>query len=220
VTESHSPLRLAGRVLAITAAVAFVALLIYGVTTKSADTTIDDSLSKAKPVAAPTFDLAVLEHGTPRPAARALGSALADGRLSLRELRGTPVVLNFWASWCVPCRDETPGLQRTWAATSKQNVAIVGLNMQDLSEDARAFSREFRVSYPNIRDQRDDIARKYGTTGVPETFFIDPRGRIVGHVIGVVSPAQLRDGIAAAAAGHVLGAEAGGAQGTQRSPTS
>jgi cytochrome c biogenesis protein CcmG/thiol:disulfide interchange protein DsbE len=219
MTESRSPLRLAGRALAITAAVAFVALLIYGVTTKSADTTIDDSLSKAKPVAAPAFDLPVLQSGAKRPAARVLGPALADGRLALRELRGTPVVLNFWASWCVPCRDETPDLQRTWAASSSQNVAIIGLNMQDLTDDARAFSREFRVTYPNIRDQRDDIARKYGTTGVPETFFIDPQGRIVGHVIGVVSPAQLRDGIQAAAAGRVLGAEAGGAQGTKAPAT-
>jgi cytochrome c biogenesis protein CcmG/thiol:disulfide interchange protein DsbE len=214
MTESRSPLRLAGRILAILGAAAFVALLVYGVVTKSADTTIDDSLSKATPVAAPGFDLPVLEPGTPRPAAKALSGALADGRLRLRELRGTPVVLNFWASWCVPCREESPDLQRQWRATRASGVVVLGLDMQDITDDARDFIREFRLTYPMVREGGNGTARRYGTTGIPETFFISPAGKVVGHVIGVASPDQLRLGVRAARAGRPLGVEEGGEQRT------
>jgi len=204
--RSTSPLRLAGRAAAILVGIAFVALLAYGLTTKSADTTIDDALARSEPVAAPAVDLPVLERGA---ATGALAPALADGRLRLDELRGTPVVLNFWASWCVPCRTEAPVLEAGWRA-SRNRVAFVGLDMQDLTSDARDFLRELKITYPTIRDRGNDVARDFGTTGLPETFFIDTRGRVVGHVIGVVSPGQLRAGIAAARAGRPAGVDEGG----------
>jgi cytochrome c biogenesis protein CcmG/thiol:disulfide interchange protein DsbE len=120
------------------------------------------------------------------------------------------VVLNFWASWCVPCRQEAPTLERFWRAERASGAVVLGLDMQDVTDDARAFVRQFGMTYPNVRDQGNDAARRYATTGIPETFFIGPAGRIVGHVIGVVSDGQLRDGLAAARAGRPLGVRQGG----------
>ena len=201
------------RGLAVAVAVGFVALLAYGLATKSSDTRIDDALADGRPIAAPGFELDVLQRGAV-PGHSRLASALADGRLSLRELRGSPVVLNFWASWCVPCREEAPDLQRQWRATRAAGVVVLGLDMQDVTDDARDFVREFDLDYPMVREGGDDTAQRYGTTGLPETFFIGPAGKVVGHVIGTVAPDQLRLGVAAARAGRPLGVEEGG----QRSP--
>jgi cytochrome c biogenesis protein CcmG/thiol:disulfide interchange protein DsbE len=124
------------------------------------------------------------------------------------------VVLNFWASWCVPCREESPELQREWTAQRARGVVFLGLDMQDITDDARAFVREFRLTYPMVREGSNDTARRYGTTGIPETFFISRRGQVVGHVIGAASARQLRVGVAAARAGRPLGPQQGGDQRT------
>jgi len=205
------PLRYAGRVLAALLAGSFVALLVYGVLTKAQDTTIDDSLARSRAVPAPAFELPVLQRGAAGSAAAArVAPALSDGRLALRELRGTPVVLNFWASWCVPCREEAPALERGWREQGRRGVLFLGLNMQDITDDARAFIRDFGLTYPNVRDRGNEVARRYGATGLPETFFISATGNVVAHVIGVVSAQQLRDGVAAAQAGRPLGVKEGG----------
>jgi cytochrome c biogenesis protein CcmG/thiol:disulfide interchange protein DsbE len=189
----------------------FLAVLVYGVVTRSPNRRIDDQLAEARPVQPPPFELAVLQRGAPAgPLAEPLGRALADGRVSLRELRGTPLVLNFWASWCLPCREEAPRLERTWRTERANGVLFIGLNMQDLTDDARAFLREFRISYLNIRDPSNRVARGWGVTGLPETFFLRADGRVVGHVIGVVSPRQLANGIASARSGRPVGALTGG----------
>jgi cytochrome c biogenesis protein CcmG/thiol:disulfide interchange protein DsbE len=201
------------RGVAIAVAVAFVALLAYGLATKGSDTRIDDALADGRPIAAPAFDLDVLQRGDV-PGHSRLAAALADDRLSLRELRGSPVVLNFWASWCVPCREESPDLQRQWRASRAAGVVVLGLDMQDITDDARDFIREFRLTYPMVREGGNGTARRYGTTGIPETFFISPAGQVVGHVIGVASPDQLRLGVRAARAGRPLGVEEGGEQRT------
>ena len=190
---------------------AFVALLVYGLVVKVPDPGIDDRLGRGQAAPAPGFELSVLQRGSLGPVLeRRLGPALADGRLGAAELRGTPVVLNFWASWCDPCRDEAPLLEGTWRRARAGGVTFVGLNMQDLTGDARGFMREFAVSYVNVRDQSDAVARKWGVTGIPETFFLAGDGRIVGHVVGIVSADQLRDGIEAARAGRPLGTLSGG----------
>lgn len=213
MTERSHPLRYAGRAVAALLAVGFVALLAYGLLTKSGDTTVDDALSKSRSVATPRAELPVLIAPAPGSAAATrIAPALADGRVNLRELQGSPVVLNFWASWCVPCRDEAPLLERQWRANRDAGVVFVGLDMQDLTDDARAFADRFATDYLTIRDRGNDVARRFGVTGLPETFFISARGRIVAHVIGVVSPAQLADGIAAARAGRPLGVSDGGAR--------
>ena len=213
MTAQRGALRYAGRALAALVAAGFVGLLVYGLLTKSPSSTIDDSLKQSRSVAAPGFELPVLLRPAPgSEAAHRAAPALADGRVSLRELRGAPVVLNIWASWCIPCRDETPELQRGWERDRDRGVIYVGLDMQDITDDALAFSRQFGVDYLNVRDGTNKVARSFGATGVPETYFISAAGRVVGHVVGVVAPPQLRDGVAAAIAGRPLGVEQGGAR--------
>lgn len=205
------------RAIAMLACAALVALLVYGLVARSPDTTVDDSLANHQAPQAPAFTLAVLQRGHLGPKlAPATARALADGRLSLNELRGRRVVLNFWASWCIPCREEAPLLERTWRRARRDGVLFLGLDMQDVTEDARGFLRHFRIDYLNIRDPTNTVAHRYGVTGVPETFFITPTGRIVSHVIGVATAADLRDGIDATATGRPISARRAGAQGATR----
>lgn len=200
-----------GRWAAIALVALFIALLVYGLESRGPDDAIDDALAQGRAPAAPAFTLEVLDEGAIPPRLRApLGGALADGRLALAELRGTPVVLNLWASWCTPCREEAPRLQQGWTRWGREGVAYLGLNIQDLRGDALAFGREFGITYPSVRDARRGVADSYGATGIPETFFVDARGRVVGHVIGVVSERELEVGARAALQGRVVGTITGG----------
>ena len=114
---------------------------------------------------------------------------LFDGsQLSLSDLRGQVVVLNFWASWCPPCRDEAPILEATWQRYREQGVTIVGVDHQDTEAPALAFIEEFGITYPNGPDPRSRIAKAYGIQGVPETFVITHEGEIAKVFIG--SPAE------------------------------
>ncbi len=211
--EARGPLRLAGRAIAVVIAVAFVALLAYGLLSKATNHSIDQGIKRSGSAPAPTLELPVLERGSLGPPLDTrVGPALRSRRLALSQLRGTPVVLNFWASWCDPCRLEAPVLQRTWQRAQADGVLFLGLNMQDITDDAHAFTRDLGVSYPSIRDLSNGTAQRWGVTGLPETFFISPAGRVVGHVIGAVSTQQLASGIAAARGGSGLGVEGGGAR--------
>lgn len=212
--RSRHPLRFAAYALVTLAGAALIALLAYGLISTAPDTRIDDSLTTGHPVRAPGFRLDVLQRGDlGAQLTSALTAPLRDGRVALPELHGVPVVLNFWASWCVPCREEAPLLQRSWERDARpRGVLVLGLDMQDAQEDARAFMRDFHVSYLNIRDPTNATSRRYGATGIPETFFISARGLIVDHVIGVLTPEQMTAGIIAARTGHVIAATLGGTQ--------
>ena len=195
------------------AAIAFVALLAYGLTTKSTNTTIDDALNRGQSVPAPDFRLPALAQGSPSGRAGAAWKrAAADGQVSLDELRGTPVVLNVWASWCDPCRAEAKVLERGFKQQGKGDVLFVGLDVQDAREDASDFIRQFGITFPHVRDGGSDTKRDWGVTGLPETYFIGADGRVVGHVIGTVDVAQLGDGVSAARAGRPAAADQGGDQ--------
>lgn len=196
--------------LAVATSVAFIGLLVYGLLAKATDTTIDDALSRGEAPSAPGFGLPVLDPGTVSGGAPG-GAAFGDGNLDLQELQGTPVVLNFWASWCIPCRDEAPVLERGWRDLGPRGVIFIGLNMQDLTEDALKFVDEFGVTYPTIREPTSDVADIFGATGIPETYFIDAQGRVVGHAIGALDQSQLEAGAKAALSGQVVGTIAGGA---------
>lgn len=184
--------------------VSFVALLGYGLASQAPNLTIDGRLAQGRAAVAPGFELPVLHRGELGSLAERLRGPLADGRLSLAELRGAPVVLNFWASWCDPCRREAPLLESSWHRSRSDGVVFVGLNMQDARSDARHFLREFRVSYPNVREPGDATARAWGTTGLPETFFLSRDGRVVAHVVGLIREPQMRVGLEAAMTGRAI----------------
>lgn len=112
--------------------------------------------------------------------------ALDGSSISLATtLRGHPVILNFWASWCIPCRDEAPLLESVWKEFGPRGLLVIGINTQDLEQPARGFVKEFHITYPTLRDPDGSVARLFSTTGVPETFFVDADGRIRGKFPGV-----------------------------------
>jgi cytochrome c biogenesis protein CcmG, thiol:disulfide interchange protein DsbE len=110
--------------------------------------------------------------------------ALDGPPISLAALRGHPVILNFWASWCITCRDEAPLLEATWREFRAQGLVVIGVDMQDLEAAARAFLHEFHITYPTLRDPDGSVARRFDATGVPETFFIGRDGLIHGKFPG------------------------------------
>ncbi len=110
---------------------------------------------------------------------------LFDGRnIRLSDFRGKVVFLNFWASWCPPCRAEARLLEQSWQRYKNQGVVFLGIDMQDTEEAARRFIQEFGVTYMNGRDPNNRIAINYGVYGIPETFFIDKEGQITYKHIG------------------------------------
>jgi cytochrome c biogenesis protein CcmG/thiol:disulfide interchange protein DsbE len=109
----------------------------------------------------------------------------------LSDLRGQVVVLNFWASWCAECRVEQPALDATWQRFRDAGVVVVGVDFQDQTADAQQYLAEQGTSYPAVRDADSSTALAYGLRGVPETFVIDPSGRVAERVIGPVDPDRL-----------------------------
>ncbi len=146
-------------------ALAILGLLAYGFTTEPKY--IPTPLL-AKP--APLFTLTLFDGGA----------------LRLEDLRGKVVFLNFWASWCPPCRAEARTLEAAWQKYKDQGMVFVGVNIQDQEENARAFIDEFGITYPNGIDRGSRIAIDYGVWGLPETFFIDRVGRITYKHIGAL----------------------------------
>jgi thiol-disulfide isomerase/thioredoxin len=112
-----------------------------------------------------------------------------DGRLTLAAHRGTPVVLNFWASWCEPCQRETPELVAF--AKRHPDIAVVGLAVNDVPADARRFARKEGVTYELGVDRDADAAGEFGVSGLPVTAIIDADGRLASTYIGEISEAQL-----------------------------
>ncbi len=114
---------------------------------------------------------------------------LSGGQLSLEDLHDQVVVVNFWASWCEPCREEAPILEKAWQEYQGQGVTFVGIAYKDTEDKARAFLDEFGVTYPNALDPGNKIARAYRVQGVPETFFVKG-GEIADLYIGPLTEDQ------------------------------
>ncbi len=118
-------------------------------------------------------------------------SLFDGGQLTLSELQGQVVVVNFWASWCIPCRDEAPILEQAWQRYRDQGVVFVGVAYLDTDKEAKAFLEEFEVTYPNGPDLGTKIAPTYRLAGVPETFFVDKNGQIADLEIGPLTETRL-----------------------------
>ena len=175
----RSPLKRGAELVALAAVLGLLGLLIWKVVNQE-HSKIPQQVAKGEHPPAPDFELPRLD-GT--------------GSVSLASLRGKAVVLNFWASWCGPCRDEVPTLERAWKRYRSRGLVMLGIDQQDLASDARTFASKYGMTYPIVKDRRGRVVARYGLTGVPETFFIDRRGRVVDHVPLQINAVQLDEGI-------------------------
>jgi cytochrome c biogenesis protein CcmG/thiol:disulfide interchange protein DsbE len=154
------------------AVAALVGLLVYGVAARSSNTTIDQAVRQGKRPDAPSLSLPVLGGG---------------GHRSPADFRGKVVVLNFWASWCDPCKVEAPVLEQAQKRLARSGAGtVLGVTFRDASGDSEQFVRRHGLTYPSIRDVNGKLAQDYGTRALPETFVIDRRGRIVAVSRGTV----------------------------------
>jgi cytochrome c biogenesis protein CcmG/thiol:disulfide interchange protein DsbE len=117
--------------------------------------------------------------------------ALDGDTVTLSEFRGRPTVVNFWASWCHPCREEFPLLAAALDEYERDELAVVGVTYQDIESDSRTFVEEMDAVWPQAVDDGGAVARSYGVRAIPLTFFVDPDGRIADRVIGFSSKAAL-----------------------------
>jgi cytochrome c biogenesis protein CcmG/thiol:disulfide interchange protein DsbE len=106
------------------------------------------------------------------------------GTLSLASLRGKVVAINFWASWCGPCRDEAPLLERTWRENRAKGFVLLGVDANDSSGEARKFIRKHGLTYPIVHDAHGSMLGHWGVPGLPTTFVVDREGRVVAKVLG------------------------------------
>lgn len=151
---------------AVAGVAALLGLLVWKVATDERSEVSVAAIRKGEAVAAPAFTLERLDRA---------------GELSLTSLRGKAVVINFWASWCGPCREEAPILERAWRDHRGRGLVVVGVDYNDFDGDARKFARDVGWTYPIVRDRSGKVLSRYGGTGVPETYVVDRRGRLVGE---------------------------------------
>jgi cytochrome c biogenesis protein CcmG, thiol:disulfide interchange protein DsbE len=138
--------------------------------------------------------LAADVHAGKAPPAPQFSLPRLDGRgsVALSSLRGKVVLLNFWASWCVPCKQEARMMEASSRRWRRRGVVFLGVDAQDFESDARRFVQAHGVTYLNVHDGGGGVASRYGVTGFPETWFVDPRGKlVVEHVSGPLASGRL-----------------------------
>jgi cytochrome c biogenesis protein CcmG/thiol:disulfide interchange protein DsbE len=172
-------LRRAGQVLAIAVVLALLAVLVWRVVQDS-EGGASAALRRGESPAAPAFDLELLN---------------GSGRLELETLRGKAVVLNFWASWCIPCKKEAPLLEAAWQKWRSKGVVVVGVDANDFKSDARRFARRYELTYPLVHDGPGDLLDDYGLSAFPETFFVRPDGQLSSWTQGELSAEEIDAGI-------------------------
>jgi len=160
-------------VLVVAGVAGLIGLLAYGVASQDPDTAVNGE-------AAPDFQLPPLSGGPER---------------SLDDWRGQVVVLNYWASWCAPCRDESPLLQRWHKKISKQNATVLGVDVLDVTSDAQAFVDKYGLTYPQLRDKDGSTQDDLGIVAYPESFVIDRTGQIVASRRGPVDDEFMRENV-------------------------
>jgi cytochrome c biogenesis protein CcmG, thiol:disulfide interchange protein DsbE len=169
-------LKLGAQGLALAGVAGLLALLVWRVVHQNGNTAASQ-VAHGKTGPAPAFTLPRLTGG---------------GKVSLASLRGKGIVINFWASWCRPCKAEAPVLEQAWRQYRSRGLVVVGIDSNDVSSDARSFASRHGLTYTLLHDPGATYDR-YGLTGVPETFFVDRRGRLVPiHLEGGVDLAANR----------------------------
>jgi cytochrome c biogenesis protein CcmG/thiol:disulfide interchange protein DsbE len=175
--EAKNFFRKSTLVLAAIVAVGFLGLLVWGMLNKQPITGLSGVTMVNR--AAPEFTLTTFKGNT----------------ISLKDLRGKPVVINFWASWCPPCRIEAPLIERTWRTYKNRGLIFLGVNIQDRKDDALNYMREFDITYPNGPDPTGEISIDYGVSGLPVTFFVSRKGDVVRRWVGAIEKPLLINSI-------------------------
>ena len=171
--------RLGAQFLSVILVAGLLALLVWKVAHQVGNETIAGEVRKGKQPHVPSFTLPLL----------------GGGELASSQLEGRPQVVNFWASWCIPCREEAHLFQQ---ASQRKDLAVLGIDHQDFAGDARAFARKYGMTYLTVIDKGDKLYARYGLTGVPETFCVNRGGNVVAHVPGAVTRESLDKCIRAA----------------------
>jgi cytochrome c biogenesis protein CcmG/thiol:disulfide interchange protein DsbE len=157
--------------------VGLVALLAYGIASTEPSRSIDDALAKGERAPAPAITLPRLEGG---------------GQRSLADFKGQVVLLNVWASWCPPCKKESPLLQRWHVRMQRSGGTVLGVDTLDVSDDARSFIAEYGLTFPQLHDRDGTTIEKFGVIQYPESFLIDRDGKVAATQRGPVDEAWMR----------------------------
>jgi cytochrome c biogenesis protein CcmG/thiol:disulfide interchange protein DsbE len=164
---------------------ALIGLLVYGIATQAPSRSLDEAVKHGVYPQAPA-------------ASQMLPRLSGAGGETLADYRGKVVVLNFWASWCEPCQEEAPLLERAQRQLARHNGTVLGVTYLDVTPDSLGFVKRYRLTYPNLRDTTGEFTHSYGTNQLPESFVINREGHVVAISRGEIDEAFLNRAVSLA----------------------